>query len=385
MKTKWIMSLCFFACLGSNLAFAGNSVGNGGKGVRIENKVYLLDLVEAGVELTVGFNPNVQAKPDIVMRISKSLPAKYFPVDLIAQKLTEIKQVDALLAEALILTINSFQWRIVNSKLLDIKDDDSSLNYDPQSLVQIAIRKLRSIMIARDVLPLMDAENIAALVIHEACFALIQPNDEGKQESVKAREVTGYLFSEEFVTTPHHEDLSRITWKRLPSTWSGLLKWVGDKADEDPAYFSSAITTYYNSVQGGPVIKIEFTDYSDEKYMLFRPAAFRINRSDDEYRKVIGDFCKYWGENHFKDKKKTASFGIKLEAVEIYFQTGEEDSMVKWKDKNSARGYGLTSVDLSRFSKYAIEPKNCETEAVQAAIEYAAAARKMFGFPEKAE
>lgn len=187
----------------ANAAFAGHE-SHGGDGVYIKllDKMFLLDLVEAGVEDEPIFDRNIAVDPDIAKRVDILFRgASEAPTDLIAIKLSEIASVDSLLAATLLKTMELHQWRLVRADLVNVPDEDSVLKFGDHELVQLAIRRLQTISIAREHWNRLSAEHKAALIFHESVYALIRPtvakSGHGNllQDPVKVREIIGHLFS----------------------------------------------------------------------------------------------------------------------------------------------------------------------------------------------
>lgn len=162
-----------------------------------------------GVETSPYFNHDLTIDSKIRDRIQRKFHNLGFSSriqELIARKLTEIKTIDSFFTYTVLKAMELYSWRIVNNKLLDIKDEDSILEYQNQELVQLAIRRGRTIRINRTLWnsEAFDDYNKVALIFHEAIYSCIIPKemvfDEDKvysQSSPRAREVTGYIFTSE--------------------------------------------------------------------------------------------------------------------------------------------------------------------------------------------
>ncbi|MGE3610915.1 MAG: hypothetical protein AB7I27_15095 [Bacteriovoracaceae bacterium] len=188
--------------------YAGERGGNGGDGIWVGNKLYSLDLVEAGVEEDPYFDSSIVPNQRTVQRLKRTFNSSQYPVNLIAQKMEEIKNLSPVFSQLLIMVSEQYQWRLVNSELIDIKDEDSLLNSN--RLVQLAIRKERTILIDKKLFKELDDKNKVGLILHEILYALILPTsvlvteiENGKkvdryyyeQRSDIVRQVNGYLFS----------------------------------------------------------------------------------------------------------------------------------------------------------------------------------------------
>lgn len=206
-----------FIALMSLSGHAGRE-GNGGDGLWINEKLYSLDLVEAGVEENPTFDESINLNEMILERLSKKLDPKQFPVTLLARKISELESIDKVFARVVLQTIEHYQWRIVNNSLVDVKDEDSLLDYPEKDLVQLASRSMESIVIARALWKELDEKNKVGLVLHEVFYALQKPGcylstyngmcevdfltgifkPLKVQSSFEARQLTGYLFTSDF-------------------------------------------------------------------------------------------------------------------------------------------------------------------------------------------
>lgn len=192
--------------------------GNGGDGIIIRGKIYVLDLVESGVEEDPYFDSSIKTDPKIKARIEKILPAKDYPTELLANKIQEIAKLDPIYAQILLRTMELYNWRQVNSALLDIKDETSILAY--KNLVQLAVRKNTFILIDKGLWAKLDAKNQAALIFHEVLYAYMKGNN-----SDHVRELNGYIFSE-FFHLQGLEGFIRLAGR--PVYYQGGIKVIGD-------------------------------------------------------------------------------------------------------------------------------------------------------------
>lgn len=183
--------LCFTTVAHAGL---GTNSGGGGGGIVSGDHVYVVDLVEAGVESQPFFDPSVPSNKDFSSRISQALSSvPNVPVDLISQKLNEIyAQYDHLLPEEIIVTLETFDWQMLDFTLTPIPDEHQVVNIPPQDQVQLAARIDGAVKLDSHLWSKLDAPNKAALIIHEAVYALVQT-----RSSDDARSVVGYLFSQD--------------------------------------------------------------------------------------------------------------------------------------------------------------------------------------------
>jgi len=146
--------------------------GHGGDALMKGDKLYLLDLLEAGVEDAPYFNDKIQAEPYYLESIQKTFRSQSAAFqNRLAQKLTEISKVSELTAIALTEAIKVYSFRFVDSDLVDVADEDSSLSYDPKSLVQLAIRRGMVILIARERWKQLSLDHQVGLITHEMVYA----------------------------------------------------------------------------------------------------------------------------------------------------------------------------------------------------------------------
>lgn len=197
-----IIFLTLLCQLGAVAPALANRVGNGGDGYIDGEKVYVLDLVEAGVEQDPFLEEGIQPDAAVVARIQKAVPfVNAEAAALLSRKLKEIEKKDLKLSWALLTTIEVYHWVLVAPGLLDIPDEES--NIDPTKLVQLAIRNGRRIQVSRPHWPSLEPVQQAALILHEVAYAMIKPEQRGNgyiQNSPKNRELIGLLFSAKFRT-----------------------------------------------------------------------------------------------------------------------------------------------------------------------------------------
>ncbi len=233
MKT-FALSIVLLSALVSHPAFANKEAGNGGDAILIGNNLYLLDMVEAGVEENPQIDLSAQPSVELQKRVDHAFP-QGFPTDLIAKKLVEIKRVNPMMALVLVKTMELYQWKLVNSALLDIADEHTNLKIPRKNIFQLAIRKSASILVDRSLWAKLDKGNQTALVFHEILYALDKPRNTGLdvapgfpsqyQSSEKAREINGYLFSE--LSSHGDEGLGRF------SDFSHITSSFGDRIYEN--------------------------------------------------------------------------------------------------------------------------------------------------------
>lgn len=186
------------ACFIALTSYAGpHRVGNGGNGVinTTANRIDLLDLVEANLQDAVFFNSathNIYAA-----EIKSYLDDKIFPTELISRKLSEIAALDRITAESLILTLKLLDWQFVDYELQKTDDINTSLNIDPQLIVQLANRRYAQVLVNRNLWAQLNKAHQAALVIHELIYCLSHKKGEtDSATNIKTRGIMSYIFSE---------------------------------------------------------------------------------------------------------------------------------------------------------------------------------------------
>jgi hypothetical protein len=180
----------------------GPGSGNGGKGVLIDGKPYLLDLVEAGLEKSPHFDEKVAVDPKILERVKKIFPDdKVFPVERIAQKISEVMEISFNYGLLMMKTMELFEWRLVAFAPKVVNDQREGVEVKPQDYVQIAKRLHHAIIFDEHRFPQMDEANRTATVFHEIAYAFATPIDLGggkfRQDTGAVQEFTALLFSTE--------------------------------------------------------------------------------------------------------------------------------------------------------------------------------------------
>ena len=179
----------------------GPGSGNGGKGVRLGDKLYLLDLVEAGVEKQPYFNMSIQVSPEISERVALTFSENEacFPKELISRKLQEIMTFDFSYGLLLLKTMELFQWRVVDLSPTPVNDQREGVQIRADQFVQLAKRLHQQIIFDRKACEQLDLANRAALVFHEINYAYAQPISVkagyDTQDTGAVQELTALMFS----------------------------------------------------------------------------------------------------------------------------------------------------------------------------------------------
>lgn len=202
-------------------AWAGNG-SHGGDGLIINGKPYLLDLIEHGVEKMVTFSPPGKcslSKETLRDMLNPSINEKNVR-EIITQKLYELCTVSNYAAVAISKASNSLFYSYVKLSLVNIKDEETPLQYPKDKLVQLAVRQNNRVLIDSEKWNLLDDWNKAGLIMHEIVYAMTAPESFDvygyrgkKQSSPHARQIVGGLFSGQILSIDskvREEILSRI-------------------------------------------------------------------------------------------------------------------------------------------------------------------------------
>jgi small nuclear ribonucleoprotein (snRNP)-like protein len=279
----------------AGFAGEGDRGGNGGDGIYIDDKLYLLDFVEAGIEespLIIDVAPTLHTK----MRVDMLFPQIGMPRDLIARKITELRNGTFPFFGALLLDVMElYQWRLVNSKLIDIKDENTVLQYE--NLEQLAVRKNSSIMIDRSLWEKLDDANKVGLIFHEAIYALIKPRMVGgilQQLSDRARELNGKIFGVD--------------------SWMNLGTILNEDFDEDMNLVLGDNEIYISTIGGvmySPLLTFRLESRNDDEDY----STLSFGHSDPAYR--IIDQAKYLCRSVKGMEKVIIRDEAKLKAVKL--------------------------------------------------------------------
>lgn len=194
----------------------GHGPGNGGNAVLVDGKLYLLDLVEAGVQK----NPYIQNINDFrscqdnectvrkfnssegrfLARAYSYFREKKFDFETTRLLTEKLLSLNTLVRDELLLAIVLYQWRLTDLPLEEVKGIKSPLDLSQTTVYQLAYRRDNAILINRALWEQLDPANRVALIIHEVVYAMLRPMPNGDgtftQESWDARLITGDLFTE---------------------------------------------------------------------------------------------------------------------------------------------------------------------------------------------
>ncbi|WP_413288828.1 hypothetical protein [Bdellovibrio sp. HCB337] len=192
---KIILALLFV----SSLAQAGiRDVGNGGRGVLINDKPYLLDLYEVGV-LAPEIDYSLKSHPSYAKALQGLSILNAVETEMLAKKLSEIRTYSPVVADRLAAGISMYMWRVLDQELVEIPE--ASPIVSPYKQVQLANRLDFTIRLNKKYWDRLDSVNKVALVIHEIFYAYsetveVTPGIE-EQVSIPVRALVGYVFSPE--------------------------------------------------------------------------------------------------------------------------------------------------------------------------------------------
>lgn len=181
----------------SSLAHAGiRDVGNGGRGVLIDDKPYLLDLYEAGV-LAPEIDFNLKSFDPYTAALNDFTILNTAEKEILVKKLTEIRLYSPIIADQLVAGLHMYVWKVLDQKLVEIPEQSPIIS--PYKQVQLANRLDFAIRLNKFYWDRLDSVNKVALVLHEIFYAyaptiVVAPGVE-EQQSFSARSLVGYVFS----------------------------------------------------------------------------------------------------------------------------------------------------------------------------------------------
>lgn len=242
---KYLIAIFFM----TTFAHAGvREVGNGGVGVLLNEKPYLLDLYEAGI-LDPSVGKSITPLPEYDKRVQQMAILDPAEKRLLGQKLTELGHISPLIANGVVLGLNMFMWRLVDHNLVEIPER-SPIDLTPLKVVQLANRFGATIRINKDLWSQMDSGNKVALVLHELFYAFAEPialgDGTNEQESAPVRELIGYIFSPEFATRgiPGFENFT-ATPRRISRILSdSTIEYIGPRFYASSKEFSGEINMF---------------------------------------------------------------------------------------------------------------------------------------------
>lgn len=213
--------------------------GHGGYAVELNGETYLMDFVENGIENDPFIRSYTITDPEILRNVdmifhNESADFK----ELLAKKLTEINEYSSDLAFSYIGGILSYNWIFVDFDLKPTPDIDSIAQLPSAKYIPLANRRQQTILVNNPTWKKLDAANKVGLILHELNYSLVVPafekilatNVDMRKASLKARELTSYLFqrvsqfkkirgfntiSNSFIDysfSPTNYDLTKLIW-----------------------------------------------------------------------------------------------------------------------------------------------------------------------------
>jgi hypothetical protein len=181
---------------------ASTRVGNGGVGVGINNKIYMLDLVEYGIQDQPYFGKKtpIGGIRETLTSIFADTNLTNIPLDNFEQKISDVMNVDYFMARTMLEAMKGLDWRLVDSSLIRLNDENTVLN--PQNIEQVAIRVGLVVYIDKSLWSKLNDANKVVLLIHETLFAMANVDQYAKVKSQSApdtRQHTGLFFTKAFV------------------------------------------------------------------------------------------------------------------------------------------------------------------------------------------
>ncbi|MGZ3775940.1 MAG: hypothetical protein ACXVCN_19655 [Bdellovibrio sp.] len=252
-------------------AFAGpRIVGNGGVGIVIDNKVYMLDLYERGVHQNAYYNDTITSRSwveDKLRRAFQLTNLSDVPLKKAAKKISEVLAQNYFAGSMVVKAIEALDWRLIDSELVTLEDTESPI---AGNLVQIAVRQKNIVFINKNLWDKMDADNKLALIIHEAFYFWSQTDtlytNEGrryeKQSAPETRSITGLLFSPRFAFEGFRSKtfsfesngLFEINDGYYSDFWQSPDVWLSTIV----FYSEYAESTYHNTRKGIPYNKMNY-------------------------------------------------------------------------------------------------------------------------------
>lgn len=300
---KFFLALMF---LGS-FSYAGiRDVGNGGVGVLVDEKPYLLDLYEAGM-MAPYFATGLKPLPAYEQRAQMMTILSPSEKLLLSQKLTELEHISPLVANELALGLEMFVWRLLAQDLVEIPER-SPIDLKPLKVVQLANRFGSTIRISQKYWQQMDPGNRVALVIHELFYAFAElvplENNTFEQQSAPVREIVGYVFSPELTQrgVSGFETFTSIPRRNSKILASSALEFIG------PA-FNFASDVFYGSVN-------LFTTADDDRWVFCNNLAAGLNSSKKDTTTGTISYSSRKGTVVFEDYQSPTGMQKKLNLSE---------------------------------------------------------------------
>lgn len=300
---KFFLALMFAA----SFSYAGiRDVGNGGTGVLINNKPFLLDLYEAGMTAP-SFNEKLLPLKQFEQRALKLAFLSKAEQRLLSLKLTELARISPLVANEMALGLEMFVWRLLDQNLVEIPER-SPIDLTPLKVVQLANRFGSTIRISQKYWQQMDSGNRVALVMHELFYAYADlvplGEDIYEQQSAPVREIVGYIFSPELSLrgAAGFESFTSIPRRNSKILTSSTLEYTG------PVFYALSIEFYgYVSL---------FTVSDDDRWVFCNNLEVAVDSAKKGTTTGVLSYPTRLGTVKFEDYKSPTGMQKKLTLVE---------------------------------------------------------------------
>ncbi len=210
-----LFAIFIFLICSQALASGGFVVGNGAEGIQIQDKIYLRDLFDIGLqrqEIQIG-----EIAPIYRERIHDLELGTEFPYLHLAAKLTHLDRVSPGFGRMLFTAIKKYTWEYVPFSLPKVQDFTNHClapSTSEEFRLQIAIRHKEIVRIDRRAFLQMPPAHQVALIIHEVIFSLVIPQTVYNQlcfhGATLTRGIVGLLFHRGFLAMGPQEFERRI-------------------------------------------------------------------------------------------------------------------------------------------------------------------------------
>jgi hypothetical protein len=377
---KTIKNLLCILSIGISLNIQTTLAGSeshGGDGVIVGNKIYLLDLYEAGIEESPSINPLFPGTEATIQRLEAVFSDFDVPVEILASKIAEVESLDFQFGRSMLLAIEKINWNLVSGELVEVADENSSIDLKKSNHIQLAIRSGQDVLINRQKWQRLALPHRAALILHEALFALIKVDSEviatkvdGQKTSVtryyqdsrKARSVNGYLFK-----------------KALQSNKKeGLYSKLSDNFEFGFSLNPTEVEKGF--IRNSPVLKLEFKfsdleeDDDDRDHSTWHQydwgTVITLTSPRDEVGEQIINLCKgYSGADSLSWAAADLKQDIKSVGWDSYSEFGDSGAqMYRLTFVTSSEIIG--SEHLNKDKTYAKHPEVCIAEVSAKVDEY---------------
>lgn len=197
---RLLFLILILTCFNAEARRGGYVVGNGGDGFLLDDNetILLRDLVEMNISPSdIQIDP-LFLRPKLVELLKTKFSAvSPVPVEELALHLSKIYNEDRRWTFILLRVIQAYNWVFVDQKLEPVPSG-VTVQLPEERLVQIANRFLNTIKINRKAFLQMPKSHQAALILHEALYALVRPTcvtlNQCTQPPEVVRSVVGNIY-----------------------------------------------------------------------------------------------------------------------------------------------------------------------------------------------